>query len=77
MFASSSAGFQREFPDPAGGPGAADPAAGQAPLPGPPAAAVASRPLRVAVGGGLCKQRQCYPLFILSLTLTHSDIHVL
>ncbi|KAJ8890527.1 hypothetical protein PR048_010036 [Dryococelus australis] len=51
------AGLQREFPDPARGPGAAHPAAGQAAESGAAAAVVASRAIRQPVGGSLRKDR--------------------
>ena len=49
------AGVRGELPDPARGPRPAHPAPRQAPLARPAAAAVAPRPLRQPVGGGLRK----------------------
>ena len=51
----SFAGVRGELPDPARGPRAAHPAPRQAPLARPAAAAVAPRPIRQPVGGGLRK----------------------
>lgn len=70
-FVSSPAGFQRKFPDPTRWSRPQDPPAGEASLLSPPPTSFPTGPIRVAVGGGLCKQRQCYPSLFSFLSPSH------